>query len=109
MPGTALLEKEIAFCKVRILMKRDRTLSEREVLELVRKGDREAYQVIVSRYMKTAYYIALGFAHNHQDALDLSQESFTKAFRKIKSFNTQRPFFPCFYQIMKNISRELYC
>jgi RNA polymerase sigma-70 factor (ECF subfamily) len=53
--------------------------------------------------MKKAYYIALGYVHNHQDALDISQESFIKAFRKIKSFSTEKPFFPWFYKLMKNL------
>ena len=35
--------------------------------------------------------------------MDLSQESFIRAFRKIKSFNTQMPFFPWFYRLMKNL------
>lgn len=79
------------------------TLSENEILALVKKGDAQAYQQIVKKYMQTAYYIALGFVHNHQDALDLSQESFIKAFRKIKSFDAGRPFFPWFYRILKNL------
>ena len=78
-------------------------LSENEILALVKKGGAQAYQQIVKKYMKTAYYIALGFVHNHQDALDLSQESFIKAFRKIKSFDAGRPFFPWFYRILKNL------
>jgi len=84
-------------------MIKDETLSEREVIERVKKGNKEAYQLIVVRYMKRAYYIALGFVHNHEDALDISQDSFIKAFRKIKGFNTQRPFFPWFYKLMKNL------
>jgi len=78
-------------------------LSENEILALVKKGDAQAYQQIVKKYMQTAYYIALGFVHNHQDALDLSQECFIKAFRNIKSFDTERPFFPWFYRILKNL------
>ena len=78
-------------------------LTEAELLVLVKKGEAKAYQVIVQKYMQTAYYIALGFVHNHQDALDLSQDSFIKAFRKIKSFDTGRPFFPWFYRILKNL------
>lgn len=78
-------------------------LSENEILALVKKGDAQAYQQIVKKYMQTAYYIALGFVHNHQDALDLSQESFIKAFRKIKNFDAGRPFFPWFYRILKNL------
>jgi RNA polymerase sigma-70 factor (ECF subfamily) len=77
-------------------------LSEREALESVKRGNRKAYQVIVTRYMKKAYFIALGFVHNQQDALDISQDSFVKAFRSLKSFDTRRPFFPWFYEIMKN-------
>lgn len=84
-------------------MKKEAVLCEEDRIELVKQGDKEAYQVIVRRYMKSAYYIALGFVHNHQDALDVSQESFIRAFRKIKSFNPEKPFFPWFYKLMKNL------
>ncbi len=103
MPEERALRRKLVICKVGLLMRNDRDLSERELIELVKKGSREAYQEIVSRYMKKAYYIALSYVHNHQDALDISQESFIKAFRKIKSFNTQKPFFPWFYKLMKNL------
>lgn len=78
-------------------------LTDTEILAQVKKGDAQAYQFIIQKYMQTAYYIALGFVHNHQDALDLSQDCFIKAFRKIKSFDTNRPFFPWFYRILKNL------
>ena len=103
MPEERTLRRKLVICRVGLLMRNDRDLSERELIELVKKGSREAYQEIVSRYMKKAYYIALSYVHNHQDALDISQESFIKAFRKIKSFSTQRPFFPWFYKLMKNL------
>lgn len=97
------MERELVFQNIEFPMKKERVRSEREILELVKKGNREAYQEIVSRYMKTAYYIALGLVHNHQDALDISQEAFVRAFRRIKSFNAERHFFPWFYQLMKNL------
>jgi RNA polymerase sigma-70 factor (ECF subfamily) len=103
MPEERALCRKIGLRKVGLLMRNDRDLSEGELIELVKKGSREAYQEIVSRYMKKAYYIALSYVHNHQDALDISQESFIKAFRKIKSFSTQKPFFPWFYKLMKNL------
>lgn len=103
MSEEAALERKVPFHKVTFLKKNEETLSEREVIEQVKKGNKEAYQLIVVRYMKRAYYIALGFVHNSEDALDISQESFIRAFRKIKGFNTQRPFFPWFYQLMKNL------
>ncbi len=97
------MERELVFQNIEFPMKKERVRSEREILELVKKGNREAYQEIVSRYMKTAYYICLGLVHNHQDALDISQEAFIRAFRRIKSFNAERRFFPWFYQLMKNL------
>jgi RNA polymerase sigma-70 factor (ECF subfamily) len=103
MPEETAVERELVFQTIEFPMKREKVRSEREILELVKKGNREAYQEIVSRYMKTAYYIALGLVHNHQDALDLSQEAFVKAFRRIKSFDAGKPFFPWFYQLMKNL------
>ncbi len=103
MPEDRALGTKLVMYETGLLMKKDRELSETELIELVKKGNRAAYQEIVSRYMKKAYYIALSFVHNHQDALDISQEAFIKAFRKIKSFSTQRPFFPWFYKLMKNL------
>ncbi len=103
MPEERALSRKFVIYKSGLLMRKDRDLSERELLELVKKGNREAYQEIVICYMKRAYYIALSFVHNHQDALDISQEAFVKAFRKIKSFSTQKPFFPWFYKLMKNL------
>ncbi len=77
--------------------------TERQLLERVRSGDREAYQGIVLRYMQAAYYIALGFVHNQQDALDISQDAFVRAFRKIRQYDPQKRFFPWFYRLLKNL------
>lgn len=87
----------------RVEMKVDKLLSEAEALERVKKGDREAYQIIVVKYMKRAYYICLSFVHNSEDALDISQEAFIRAFRKINRFDTKKPFFPWFYRLMRNL------
>ncbi len=81
----------------------DKALTERQMLERVRRGDRDAYQGIVQRYMQTAYYIALGFVRNPQDALDVSQDAFVRAFRKIKQYDPEKRFFPWFYRLLKNL------
>jgi RNA polymerase sigma-70 factor (ECF subfamily) len=78
-------------------------LSEADLMVRVRAGSKEAYKEIVTRYMKQAYYIALGFVRNPQDALDISQEAFIKAYRQRKSFDPDRPFFPWFYRLLKNL------
>lgn len=108
MQEETVLQRESAFIGAKDKMDRKTALTEAEICELVQKGDREAYQEIVVRHMQTAYYVALAFVHNHQDALDLSQEAFIRAFRKIKKFDTKRPFFPWFYRILKNLCIDHY-
>jgi RNA polymerase sigma-70 factor (ECF subfamily) len=108
MQEETVLQRETAFIGTKERMDRKKAHTEAEILELVQKGDKEAYQEIVVRHMHTAYYVALAFVHNHQDALDISQEAFIRAFRKIKKFDTKRPFFPWFYRILKNLCIDHY-
>jgi RNA polymerase sigma-70 factor (ECF subfamily) len=75
---------------------------EREVIRRVQEGDRKAFQELVNAYKRKAYYVAMGFVNNHEDALDLSQDAFVKAFKAIKTFDLNSPFFPWFYKIIKN-------
>ena len=73
------------------------------ILQKCCKGSREAFETIVNRYMKDAYFIALGFVGNSEDAMDLSQEAFIRAYNNIKKLNPAWGFFPWFYQILKNL------
>jgi len=72
-------------------------------MQRCRRGSREAFEVFVNRYMKDAYFIALGLVGNREDALDLSQEAFVRAYRNINTVKEGRRFFPWFYQILKNL------
>ena len=76
---------------------------ETALVQRCQRGSKEAFEAIVRRYMKDAYFIALGLVGNREDALDLSQEAFIRAYRNIKRFNPQRDFFPWFYQILRNL------
>ncbi len=102
MAGPNISSEQILPAPVEFVVRDAPDLPECEVIERAKKGSKQAYQVIVTRYMKKAYFIALGFVHNHQDALDISQDSFVKAYRSLRAFDARRPFFPWFYEIMKN-------
>jgi RNA polymerase sigma-70 factor (ECF subfamily) len=103
MAEEVALNKDQVFPGEKASIPMERGMPEREILEMVQRGDKEAYGAIVKMYMHSAYYIALGFVHNQQDALDVSQDAFIKAFRKIKLFDTTRPFFPWFYRLLRNL------
>jgi RNA polymerase sigma-70 factor (ECF subfamily) len=75
----------------------DRTLVMR-----AKRGEIEAFEQLVGRYKRKAYFAALSFVGNHEDALDISQDSFVKAFRALKRFKVEFAFFPWFYTIVRN-------
>jgi RNA polymerase sigma-70 factor (ECF subfamily) len=64
---------------------------------------REAFEAIVKRHMKDAYLIALGLVGNREDALELSQEAFYRAYKHYDQLNAKGKFFPWFYQILRNL------
>src|SRR5207247_6013063 len=78
-------------------------IEEWSAIERCKNGDREAFGLIVQKYMKPAYYVALGYVGRPDDALDISQDAFINAFRHIKRFDTTKSFFPWFYSILKNL------
>lgn len=78
-------------------------ISEQSLLELSKNGDKEAFGMIVKIYMKRAYFSALALTHSEDDALDLSQEAFVRAYRAMSSFKTEMKFFTWYYRILKNL------
>jgi RNA polymerase sigma-70 factor (ECF subfamily) len=67
-------------------------------------GDsRAAFEAFVKTHMKRAYAIALGLVGNHEDALELSQEAFAKAYQNMETLNAKGKLFPWFYQILRNL------
>lgn len=76
--------------------------NENELVRRWRKGDKNAYGELVRHYMSDAYLIALGFTHNPDDARDISQEAFIKAYEARGQFEEGRPFYPWFYRILRN-------
>ena len=67
------------------------------------RSPREAFEAIVKRHMKDAYFIALGLVGNREDALELSQEAFYRAYKHFDQLNAPEKFFPWFYQILRNL------
>ncbi len=67
------------------------------------RNPREAFEAVVKRHMKDAYFIALGLVGNREDALELSQEAFYRAYKHFDQLNAPEKFFPWFYQILRNL------
>jgi RNA polymerase sigma-70 factor (ECF subfamily) len=52
--------------------------------------------------MRRAYLAAIALVGNRDDAMDISQEAFVKAYRAIGRFDPDRPFYPWFLRILRN-------
>jgi RNA polymerase sigma-70 factor (ECF subfamily) len=76
--------------------------NERDVIIEWKQGSKRAYETLVRHYMRDAWVVAYGFVGNAEDARDLSQEAFVKAYQARDRFDPDRPFYPWLYRIIKN-------
>lgn len=77
---------------------------ERDLVLRSKRGDRSAFGELVKNHMRRAYYVALGLVGSHDDALDISQEAFARAFDARDALDPERPFYPWLYQILRRLS-----
>src|ERR1700679_1217938 len=67
-----------------------------------RRGDLAAYDVLIKRYQERIYATIYHMTSNHEDANDLAQESFLKAYQALKSFKGGSSFYTWLYRIAVN-------
>lgn len=89
--------------KSKVVLELQQVESEAALIRQCQHGDKHAFGTLVKKYMKRAYFIALGLVGSHENALDLSQEAFVRAYRSIHKFDAKRKFFTWYYQILRNL------
>jgi RNA polymerase sigma-70 factor (ECF subfamily) len=77
-------------------------LDEPQLVQRAQAGDTSAYDELVRRYQERIYATVYHMTANHEDANDLAQESFIKAFQALKSFKGDSSFFTWVYRIAVN-------
>ena len=60
--------------------------TDKEIIERVKSGEKEAYDLLVLKYQQRVINLISRFVKNHSDALDVSQETFIKAYRALPNF-----------------------
>ncbi|PYI73782.1 MAG: RNA polymerase subunit sigma [Verrucomicrobia bacterium] len=76
-------------------------------LDLVRRcqaGDTEAFDELVTRYRTRVFGMIYNMDHSEQDAWDLAQDSFLKAWKSIKRFRGRSSFYTWIYRIVMNVT-----
>lgn len=79
-------------------------LSDWELVQKCQAGEAGAFQELVARYQQKVYMVILGLLRNREDALEVAQETFFRAYRKIKSFQGGSSFYTWLYRIAVNMA-----
>jgi RNA polymerase sigma-70 factor (ECF subfamily) len=78
-------------------------LRDEEIVALCQQGRGEVFDLLVRKYMEKAFRIAFDFTHDVEEAKDLSQEAFLRAFSRIKQFDGRSSFYTWFYRLVVNL------
>jgi RNA polymerase sigma-70 factor (ECF subfamily) len=76
--------------------------AERELVRACQRGDREAFDRLVERYQRDVYRLCYRYVNGHEDANDLAQDAFLKAWRAVGRFRGDSAFSTWLYRIAVN-------
>src|SRR5437762_13728407 len=79
-------------------------VSELDLVRQCQAGDTEAFDQLVTRYRTRVFAMICNLVHNEQDAWDLAQESFVKAWKSIGRFRGKSSFYTWIYRIVMNVT-----
>jgi RNA polymerase sigma factor (sigma-70 family) len=79
-----------------------------ELVASARHGRPDAYGELVRRYQQVVYNVALRQTGDRQEALDLAQETFVRAYRLLGSFDQTRPFGPWIARVAVHVAVSAY-
>lgn len=79
-------------------------LDDRELVAEAAAGNREAFDAIVERHRRVVYQVCYRFVSNHEDASDLAQDVFVRAWRGLSNFKGQSALSTWLYRIAVNVS-----
>ncbi len=78
-----------------------------EMLTAVRAGDGTAYRGLVEKYQQRVYSMVYGMLRNREDARDVTQDAFVKAYKHLDSFRLESSFYTWLYRIAMNLAIDL--
>ncbi len=78
-----------------------------ELVELARKGNKEAFRELFERYQRKVMSIALGMVNNPEDAMEIVQDTFVKAYENLEGFKGESSFYTWLFRITVNRAIDL--
>jgi len=77
-----------------------------ELVKRVQAGDKSAFDVLVLKYQQRVINLVMRYVHDPHIAMDISQESFIKAYRGLKNFRGDSAFYTWLYRISINTAKN---
>ena len=79
-----------------------------DVIRKILEGDKEKFRIILQAYNEELLRIAYHFVQNWEDAKDITQNTFIKVYRSLRSYQPKRPFKAWIYRIHLNQCKSAY-
>src|ERR1700726_489909 len=89
-----------------VSVKASRQFEDRELIHRSQAGDTEAFGELVTKYRTKIFNMIYGIVGNENDAWDLAQEGFLKAWRSIHRFQGRSSFYTWLYRITMNVTLD---
>ncbi|MBI5838491.1 MAG: sigma-70 family RNA polymerase sigma factor [Chloroflexi bacterium] len=77
--------------------------TEQSLIQRAQKGDHDAFAALVNEHQRYVYNLALRVVNNEDEALDLAQETFVRAWTALPNFRGQSQFRTWLYRIVTNL------
>lgn len=81
---------------------------DRRLVQQAKSGNRNAFGKLVKKYQKQILYLSYDLMRNYEDARDLAQDAFTRAFEKLEQFEERSQFSTWLYRITVNLAMDRY-
>ncbi len=76
------------------------------LVERVQQGDKRAFDILVLKYQNKIIQLAYRYVHDHDEAMDVAQEAFIKAYKSLGNFRGESAFFTWIYRIAINTAKN---
>ncbi|MFO1360431.1 RNA polymerase sigma factor RpoE [Plasticicumulans sp.] len=81
-------------------------VADQELVLRVQKGDKRAFDILVSKYQYKIVKLVTRYVHDQTEALDVAQEAFIKAYRALSGFRGDSAFYTWLYRIAINTAKN---
>ena len=82
--------------------------TDQELVQAAQGGDQFAFSQLVARHQDAVFGLAVSMTRNREDAADMAQEAFIRAYKRLGRYNPEYPFRPWILRVCANLTKNLF-